>query len=128
MNKYGNNVESSDFLRTLFSVKTMTLKDCNVADICKITKIEQNSLYQCTSLSSGQVISVFATELAPTLLPYALNDIVCVLFTDFQCKTNTLLLRHKQVTKFNDDNEVRHAKTNGVIIGRLQIDKPNTTP
>lgn len=111
MNNYtGNKNASSDFLRVLIALKKNTMFDTHVADVCRVSQINDDT-YVCTSITDGSMISAIPVQ-GMTL---NLQDIVLVIFTDLDFRANLKLLKQNQVVTPLDSPETYHSKAFGII-------------
>ena len=109
----GNNVVSGDFLRVLLALKQNVMKDTNVADVCQIKSMNTDVVI-CKSLCDDS--SVQAVPLLD--LNLHVNDIVCVLFTNYDFLSNLNKVKASRITQLTNDGPV-HSKSGAIIIGKL---------
>lgn len=108
----GNQNTSSDFLRVLMALKKNTMKDLNVAEVCKVTRIENEQYVVEPINNTGQ--KWYCAKLQN--LQIEVNNIVLVLFTNTDFRLNLKRIKNNQITQNTNDKDL-HTTNNGVIIG-----------
>lgn len=112
-NYKGNEVNSKDFLEILFALKNNIMKDLNVCEVAQIESIS-NDIYKCKILSTDEVITVIPLQ----NLEIAQNDVVVILFSNTDFRTNLKRIQNDNVAITNDTLNL-HNKSFGIIIGIL---------
>lgn len=105
------NTVSSDFLKVLQALKSNIMRDLNVADICQVTRISNDS-YTCKSITDNSTI--YAVKFQD--LEIKEKDIVCVLFINTEFQANLKRLQLKQALN-TGTTENLHTKNSAIIIG-----------
>ena len=112
-NYKGNEVNSKDFLEILFALKNNIMKDLNVCEVAQIESIS-NEIYKCKILSTDEVITAIPLQ----NLQIAQNDVVVILFSNTDFRTNLKRIQHDN-DGITDDTLNLHNKSFGIIIGIL---------
>lgn len=112
-NYKGNEVNSKDFLEILFALKNNIMKDLNVCEVAQIESIS-NDIYKCKILSTDEVITAIPLQ----NLEIAQNDVVVILFSNTDFRTNLKRIQNDNVAITNDTLNL-HNKSFGIIIGIL---------
>ena len=113
---FGNNNNTSDFLRVLLALKSNVMRDLSVAEVCKVTEIKDGAV-TCSVLATGHTIITRAFVGAELYL----SDIVLVLFTDTDFRTNLEKAKQGKPLQLDtgDGKAPRHDRAYGIIIGVL---------
>ena len=109
----GNNTYSSDFLRVLLTLKDNVMRDTNVAEICRITQVNDTNDYVCVPLSNNQT-KLYCCKLEN--LNVQENDVVLVVFTNTDNRLNLKRLENNLEVQ-NITNKTLHSSEYGIIIG-----------
>lgn len=112
-NYKGNEVNSKDFLEILFALKNNIMKDLNVCEVAQIESIS-NDIYRCKILSTDEVITAIPLQ----NLTISQNDVVVILFSNTDFRTNLKRIQNDNVAITNDTLNL-HNKSFGIIIGIL---------
>lgn len=112
-NYKGNEVNSKDFLEILFALKNNIMKDLNVCEVAQIESIS-NEIYKCKILSTDEVITAIPLQ----NLQIAQNDVVVILFSNTDFRTNLKRIQHDN-DGITDDTLNLHNKSFGIIMGIL---------
>lgn len=102
---------TSDFLRVLLALKDNIFNDLNVADVCTVESINEDSVL-CRTLSDQLLVSAITLK----DLEIQTGDIVLVIFcnTDFRMKLQKIKAAQNYTST---SEEVLHSKSYGVIVG-----------
>lgn len=109
----GNQVVSGDFLRVLLALKDCIMRNCNVADIAKVTRINSNT-YDCTAIGNSNTIY---SAISLQGLDIRQNDAVLILFTNTDFRVNLNKLKNGQALQNQTETTDLHSTSYGVIIG-----------
>ena len=112
-NYKGNEVNSKDFLEILFALKNNIMKDLNVCEVAQIESIS-SEIYKCKILSTDEVITAIPLQ----NLQIAQNDVVVILFSNTDFRTNLKRIQHDN-TAITDNTLNLHNKSFGIIMGIL---------
>ena len=112
-NYKGNEVNSKDFLEILFALKNNIMKDLNVCEVAQIESIS-DKIYKCKILSTDEVITAIPLQ----NLQIAQNDVVVILFSNTDFRTNLKRIQHDN-DGITDDTLNLHNKSFGIIMGIL---------
>ena len=112
-NYKGNEVNSKDFLEILFALKNNIMKDLNVCEVAQIESIS-SEIYKCKILSTNEVITAIPLQ----NLQIAQNDVVVILFSNTDFRTNLKRIQHDN-DGITDDTLNLHNKSFGIIMGIL---------
>ena len=112
-NYKGNEVNSKDFLEILFALKNNIMKDLNVCEVAQIESIS-SGIYKCKILSTDEVITAIPLQ----NLQIVQNDVVVILFSNTDFRTNLKRIQNDDVAITNDTLNL-HNKSFGIIIGIL---------
>lgn len=112
-NYKGNEVNSKDFLEILFALKNNIMKDLNVCEVAQIESIS-NEIYKCKILSTDEIITAIPLQ----NLEIAQNDVVVILFSNTDFRTNLKRIQHDNIGITNDTLNL-HNKSFGIIMGIL---------
>ena len=117
----GNNVVSGDFLRVLLALKKNIMRDINVADVCQVKQNNSDDTWTCQSLSDDS--SFQATTMVDVQVD--VNDIVCVLFMNYDFRSNLKRIQAGQQTQLTTSGS-SHSKSAALIIGVVYTTRTNT--
>lgn len=112
-NYKGNEVNSKDFLEILFALKNNIMKDLNVCEVAQIESIS-NEIYKCKILSTDEIITAIPLQ----NLQIAQNDVVVILFSNTDFRTNLKRIQQDNIGITNDTLNL-HNKSFGIIMGIL---------
>ena len=112
-NYKGNEVNSKDFLEILFALKNNIMKDLNVCEVAQIESIS-NGIYKCKILSTDEIITAVPLQ----NLQIAQNDVVVILFSNTDFRTNLKRIQQDNIGITNDTLNL-HNKSFGIIMGIL---------
>lgn len=112
-NYKGNEVNSKDFLEILFALKNNIMKDLNVCEVAQIENIA-NDYCVCKILSTDEIITAIPLQ----NLELAVNDVVVLLFSNSDFRTNLTRIKNGNTSITNDITNT-HTKSFGIIIGIL---------
>lgn len=112
-NYKGNEVNSKDFLEILFALKNNIMKDLNVCEVAQIESIS-SGIYKCKILSTDEIITAVPLQ----NLQIAQNDVVVILFSNTDFRTNLKRIQNDNIGITNDTLNL-HNKSFGIIIGIL---------
>lgn len=107
----GNDFSWEDELSSLLELKKVIMKNLNVAEVCKVEKVNENEI-KCKLLNSDNVI------ICDKLKDLVINkdDIVLVVFTDTDFRLNLKKEKLGKVTQIIE-NDFNHDLSYGIIIG-----------
>lgn len=113
-NVTGNETVNSNFLNVLLALKENIMKDLKVAEIGIVKEIK-NDLCYCYLLNSKstELICIKLNNLS-----LSQNDIVLIVFTNTDFRTNLNRLKNNQET-IDYTNGQKHSYNFGVIIGKI---------
>lgn len=116
MNNYtGNLIESTTLTDSLLSLKNNIFSTLNVAEVCKVTNANnQQGLVTVEVLRDSNIIECYTIE----NVHVRNNDLVLVLFTNTDCRTNIKRVQSGQSPQQSNEMEY-HLRSYGVIIGRI---------
>lgn len=121
MNNYtGNKNASSDFLRVLMALKKNTMFDTHVAEVCRVTQINDDSVL-CTSITDGSLVTAITVQ----GLTVNLLDIVLIIYTDLDFRANLKLLKQNRVVSPLENPETYHSKSFGIITNIIYSEVSN---
>lgn len=120
----GINGVSSDFLKVLLQLKTITKKETHVATLAIVSDTSKSGegLYTCQIIptlndENDKMISVYCVE----GLTLQENDVVLILFLDNNFVQNLKQIRRGQkISKLQSQSET-HSESYGIIINKVQI-------
>lgn len=115
MDDSGNKTVDSAFLDVLMALKGNIMRDCNVAEIGEINRID-GDVYDVISINNE---SVKYKCIALQGLSLNMHDIVLVVFTNTNYKLNLNRIGNNQLTQNIESNEL-HSVNNGVVIGIIK--------
>ena len=104
---------TDDFLRVLIALKNNIMVDCNVCELAKVESISSDT-YNCKIFSTNGTIQAKALK----DLEISVDDIVLVIFTNTDYRTNLTRAKNNQATEVIN-SEKMHNKSYGIIIGIL---------
>lgn len=118
----GNDTNTNDFLEILMALKRNTMKNTHVADVCMVTYPPVHEGGQdnvtCKVITTGVTISAIPLD----GMTIHAGDIVVVLYTDTDFRSNFRKLISYQPVSYNvSEDSNRHDQAFGVIIGILFI-------
>lgn len=115
----GSKAASSDTLRLLLAVKESAMKATHVAEVCQVIQVNEDT-YVCRELNSfNEVLCIALNDLQINE-----NDVVLVLFTDTDYRSNLNRLKaNKQLQKIDD--RILHTRDSGIIIGIVYKESNN---
>lgn len=108
----GNRVDEPDFLKVLLTLKRNVMKDTNVAEVCKVTEVKENSITAIAINNSSLRLNCIKLK----NLEIAKNDLVVVLFTNTDFRLNLSKIRQNQNIQ-NITEDILHSTNYGIIIG-----------
>lgn len=108
----GNNVQDNDFFRLLLALKNNIMRATNVAELAIVEKVSDKEII-CSMLndSNKKITCVKFKDLM-----IAKNDIVLVIFTNTDFRTNLKRVKNNQSAQTIEEKDL-HSKSYGVIAG-----------
>ena len=114
MNEYtGNKTSKHTLVDVALITKQTTMKDTNVAEICKVLAINDNGI-KVSSINFEE--QLYCTALQN--LDVQINDIVLVVYTNTDYRINLSRIKAGQSLQTLNNNTL-HSKNFGVIIGLI---------
>ena len=117
----GNNVVSGDFLRVLLALKKNIMRDINVADVCQVKQNNSDGTWTCQSLSDNSSFQAIAL----VDVQVALDDVVCVLFMNYDFRSNLKKIQVGQQPQIMTSGS-NHSKSAALIIGVVYTKRTDT--
>ena len=116
MKESGNTTHSANLLEVLLQLEKKTMQDTKVADICKVTEVQSNNIV--VSPINQQSQKCFCIKLQD--LEVKSNDIVLVIFTDSDFRTNLKKIKEGYTSQDIDLSKTDlHSSNYGVIVGLI---------
>lgn len=111
---HGNNTENSSFLDVCFALKNNVFRTLNVADVCVVREINEESL-RCEYITDSNT-SIECVMLQG--LDIKVSDVVLVIFTnnDFRASLNAFKAGQPNT---NSKTTLYHEKTYGIVVGLI---------
>lgn len=111
---HGNNTENSSFLDVCFALKNNVFRTLNVADVCVVREINEESL-RCEYITDSNT-SIECVKLQG--LDIKVSDVVLVIFTnnDFRASLNAFKAGQSNT---NSKTTSYHEKTYGIVVGLI---------
>lgn len=108
----GNNVQDNDFFRLLLALKSNIMRSVNVADLAVVENVSDDEiLCRLLSDSSKKITCVKLKNLT-----IAKSDVVLVIYTNTDFRSNLRRVKSGQIAQTIEDNDL-HSKSYGVIAG-----------
>lgn len=110
----GNKNTDASFTDVVLALKNNIMRNCNVAELVVITKIQDDKL-QATLLTNPQQM-IECTKLHD--LEVQVNDVVLVIFTSTDFRVNLSKYKNNQVIQ-PISSQTLHSKMYGVVVGLI---------
>lgn len=106
----GNESPSSSFLDVCLALKTNVMKSMNCAEIMQVTEVNVDYA-RCSALYNTNIV---VEAYYPINFEIEKNDIVLVIFTDHDFRSNLIRIKQGQSLQTTESTEV-HQKQYGII-------------
>lgn len=110
----GNQSNQGSFLDVMLALKNNVMRDLNVAEVVEVKKISTNSITVSVLTNPQQMLECVALQ----NLDVQLNDIMLVIFTNTDFRTNLNKFKNNQTLQ-KIDNQTMHTKNTGVLVGLI---------